>query len=186
MLSVQSPWPRPVHSPAPRVCVVFHLLGAFLYLISVSGPLPAVEAPRSTHRRLAARTMHPALLLDEILDLVFFNLRVQRPGAGGRQPRNPEQPFQWTTLLSAALACKPFFEPAMRHLWHDIAGLDLLLLTMGQEVVGFEFIGDEPLPRSVFERRTALKPLHKVFPKTLLVRGFSFVSRFRSCTLPRF
>lgn len=118
--------------------------------------------------------MHPALFLDEILDQVFFNLRVQRPGVGGRQPRNPEQPFEGTTLLSAALTCKVFFEPAMRHLWHDIAGLDLLLLTMGEDVIGFHFVGDEPLPRSVFERRTALKPLHKVFPKTLLVRGFFY------------
>lgn len=113
--------------------------------------------------------MHPAMRLDEILEQVFIFLRVQRPGSGGRQPRNPEQPFEGNSLLSAALTCKLFFEPAMSQLWHDIAGLDLLLLTMGEKVVGFEFNGDEPLPRRIMERRTALKPLHKVFPKTSLV-----------------
>lgn len=80
--------------------------------------------------------MHHALHVDEILGIIF-NDPILRAGGDRHtyQTISPiESVFKKYPLLSLALTCKTFYEPATRALWQQIDGLDRLVRTMSGDV----------------------------------------------------
>lgn len=81
--------------------------------------------------------MHPVLRVEELLARIFGD-----PALASQPIANPTLASPITTnslrrrpLLSLALTCKTFSEPALRTLWAHIDGIDQLLRTMSAEVI---------------------------------------------------
>lgn len=81
--------------------------------------------------------MHPALCVDEILDVIFRDptLHSQLDERASSRTPSPERVYRKHPLLALALTCKTLHEPAIRALWWRIDGLDRLVRTMPSDVI---------------------------------------------------
>lgn len=74
--------------------------------------------------------MHKCLQIPEILDAVFSNVLNTHPGVTEKPPFPGS-----STLVSLALTCQSFKEPALNTLWRAIPGLDPVVRCLPHDAV---------------------------------------------------
>lgn len=81
--------------------------------------------------------MHQCLYIDEILNTIFNDpiLSEDCPADSDLASSSCDGVCKRYSLLSLALTCKSFYEPATRVLWRHIDGIDRLIGSMSEDVV---------------------------------------------------
>ncbi|CAA7263790.1 unnamed protein product [Cyclocybe aegerita] len=107
--------------------------------------------------------MHPALQIPEILNEIFdcFLPVISYDDYANHYKYIPDEPSDKLSLLSAALTCSAFLQPALDHLWWDMDDLTPLFNT----IPGFQSSNDtgtlgkiqEPIARETMQRLNAYR-----------------------------